>query len=1149
MIKCRMKSPLLVLAGFLCTCGLPCATQAAIIPLVNHSDIWHYHKGTNQPQSDWKTAPVDALHPADWTTGPGGFGFGTSTAETNNCRTILFDSAGTSATNYTTVYLRKSFTVTETPTENQRLFLRMDFDDGFIAWLDGIYLTNRNVTGAPAEPSFTAIASANHECSTGQSGSSPQPPETNDLGLAISRLPAGTHTLAIIGLNVSRTSTDFIQVADLFLETVSPPPGITNGFGGAIAVDTTWYATNAYYTVTNSVTVLSNATLTVEPGVTVRFRQGCGMTIQGCLIADGTASQPITFTRYPGDTTWERLMFVTAANSRLEHCVIEYCNCVGDHKDYYPTSCGSPPVFGPRNYHEAVVVIASHVDLNNCSFTNLPNAGATAEGDALAVIADDPNHPGLASANIIGCSFIRIGQGIHTRFASVLVEDCEFRDKHGDNDDVDLYGESDPPCTVRYNRFFSPSYDDRINPTRCSALIYGNTIYGSTDHGIVLRDLSAPVVFNNVLYNCSNGGISVQNGCEALIVNNTLVNCPNAIKMFDHLDRIAAPYCLSPTSGKATLANNIIWNSTPAFNLAGNAFGTLYAQVSHSDIQGGVNNVSLGANGVLDIGPGNFNLDPLFVAASLTNFHLTTGSPCIDTGTNLSHLDSDLQTLVSFDLDGTPRPLDGNGTGGTAFDIGAYEFLFASADSNGDGIPDGWCQQYGLDPLAPNLASEDPDQDFQNNWQEYLAGTDPTNPSSYKPFAAPFAINSQTRDGTIVWSNASPAGVVSILTATNILGPWQPHENYYTTNPVGQAQVSQVADTLFCRLLAVDLSTNTPGHYTNLLESYGILETVAGRGLSNVDVSQWQPSYEGEWATNVCLSRPHISFGDSRGNVLIVDQRSSSVLKVTPEGRLHTYAGTHIAGNNGDGPALATSLHLNNPNGGWLGTNDVLYVLDTDNAKVRRINPDGIMTTLVTAPFPMGDGRALWVKSDESLLYFGAGDTATHLYKWTPAGGVNLARNDFKELGNIVGDEQTGDLYISDRGANRIYRLSNDNTLTPIAGNGTQSGGGEGFPALQTGLIYPRSVCFLPNGGFFASEHSPGNRIWYIDPAGIIHRWMNGNDANNWRVGDGQWFYANPSAAKVSRVRAVNTDPFGNLIITESNYGYVRRIRFQRMNP
>jgi hypothetical protein len=60
---------------------------------------------------------------------------------------------------------------------------------------------------------------------------------------------------------------------------------------------------------------------------------------------------------------------------------------------------------------------------------------------------------------------------------------------------------------------------------------------------------------------------------------------------------------------------------------------------------------------------------------------------------------------------------------------------------------------------------------------------------------------------------------------------------------------------------------------------------------------------------------------------------------------------------------------------------------------------------------------------------------------------------------------------------------------------------------------------------------------------------MNGSDSNHRRVGDGQWFYANPNTPKVSRVRCVNTDPFGNLIITESNFGYVRRIDFRRMNP
>ncbi len=419
--------------------------------------------------------------------------------------------------------------------------------------------------------------------------------------------------------------------------------------------------------------------------------------------------------------------------------------------------------------------------------------------------------------------------------------------------------------------------------------------------------------------------------------------------------------------------------------------------------------------------------------------------------------------------------------------------------------------------------------------------------------AAPFGIASANGTGGVTWSNAFDAGVVSVLTATNPAGPWQARENYFTTQSVGGATVALTAGHTFSRLLALDISTNTPLQFTNLLQSYGVLGTVAGRGLENDESNQWLPAYEGGWATNACLSRPHIAFGDSHGNVLIVDQRSSSVLRVSPEGRIHTYAGTHIAGNNGDGPAAATNLHLNNPNGGWLGTNDVLYVLDTDNAKLRKIPTNGIMTTLFTASTALGDGRALWVKSDESVAYFGSGPgigaNVTTLNRWTPAEGHTVVRAGFGNLGNVVGDERTGDLYISDRNANRIYRYDTQGTLTPIAGNGTRSGGGDGFPALETGLVLPRSVAFIPNGGYFISEHSPGNRIWYVDPAGIIHLWLNGSDAHHHRVGDGQWFHANPATPKVSRVRSVIPDPFGHLIIVESNYGYVRRIAFQRSEP
>jgi hypothetical protein len=965
-----------------------------------------------------------------------------------------------------------------------------------------------------------------------------------------------------------------------FVTTTTNAFTVAVGLAGTLLSDTTLYASNSPYTVTSNLFVPTGVTLAVEPGVTVNLRRNCGITVSGRLLADGTTNLPISFTRYPGDLNWERILFVKADDSRFRNCVFEYANCAGDHKyAYYATNCAYPMNVAPRNYFEAVVALACHLDFEGCLFTNLfTSDGSLPEGDAIGIFSDDLVHRGPASANIRGCQFRYIGQGVNTRYAYVLVENCYFVGKTGDNDDVELYGESTlyglPTPEVRNNFFDIPCYDDRIHPTRCSAIIHDNVIYGDPSHGdhcIVLRDTCCPIVFNNVLFNSPSGGISIQNGCDALIANNIFYGINSAIKLFDHRDRIVYPYCLSSMSGRATVINCIMWNGNNAVDVSGSAglpFTTFRVDLSYCDIQGGTNSIATGSNPNYSVvwGPGIINTNPLFVDAANRNLRLATNSPCIDAGSpdlgvyvttntyfegtsRLTYaVTNDLGLFVTHDLDAVPRPLDGDGDGMVGFDLGSFEVLHATADSNNDGIPDAWCQRYGLSPIASNMADEDPDHDGQSNRQEYLAGTDPTNATSYPVFAVPLGISIVERDGTIAWTNASPAGVISILTTTNLMAPWQPRENYFTTNPVGQARLKQMSDPTFCKLLATDISTNTPVHYANLLQSYGVLETVAGRGLSNSDTSQWQPGYEGDWATNVCLSRPHIAFGDSRGNVLIVDQRSSSVLKVTPEGRLYTYAGTHIAGSNGDGPDYATNLHLNNPNGGWLGTNDVFYVLDTDNAKVRRISPEGIMTTLFTTT-PMGDGRALWVKSDESAIYFGSGDTATNLNKWTAEGGVTLVRNDFKELGNIVGDERTGNLFISDRGANRVYRLAPNGVLTPIAGNGTTSGGGDGFAALETGLIAPRCVALLPNGGWFTSEHSPGNRIWYVDPAGIIHRWVNGDDANNFRVGDGHWFYENPATPKVSRVRSVIPDPFGHLIIVESNYGYVRRIKFQRMAP
>ena len=338
--------------------------------------------------------------------------------------------------------------------------------------------------------------------------------------------------------------------------------------------------------------------------------------------------------------------------------------------------------------------------------------------------------------------------------------------------------------------------------------------------------------------------------------------------------------------------------------------------------------------------------------------------------------------------------------------------------------------------------------------------------------------------------------------------------------------------------------------FQNLVTSYDDIRTVAGTGQGPVDgVNYWQNSFEGGPAVNAWLSRPHMAMADNANNIYIVDKDSHSVLKVTPDGTIHTVAGTHVAGYNGDGPDVATNLQLKLPNGLWVHPDGVFFVLDTGNGKVRRVDTNGIMSTVITDPSGVingvtngfATGRGLYVRDNDSAIYY---CDNPYVKRWTPSKGIKLLNNNtFTDLGNIIAIPGTNTIMVTDRGASKVYQLYSNGSRVHFAGSGLTVPPIDGTPALLAGLNQVRGAWPL-NGGWLFATHA-GCQVWYMDAAGLIHLFVDG--APGAHAGDGGFFHA--PGPKIAEARSVTVAPNGNIIIVENDGGFVRVINFTNKPP
>ncbi|GAB3960732.1 hypothetical protein GCM10028805_58610 [Spirosoma harenae] len=355
--------------------------------------------------------------------------------------------------------------------------------------------------------------------------------------------------------------------------------------------------------------------------------------------------------------------------------------------------------------------------------------------------------------------------------------------------------------------------------------------------------------------------------------------------------------------------------------------------------------------------------------------------------------------------------------------------------------------------------------------------------------------------------------------------------------------------------IALDGSGNlyiadSENHRVRKVSASGIISTVAGDGNASF-------SGDGGAATAASLKKPTGVAVDGSGNLYIADSENHRIRKVAG-GIITTIVGSGTASFSGDG-GLSTTATLNKPVSVTVDGSGNLYIADLENHRIRKVViSTGIITTVAgngTADFS-GDGgvaTAASLHNPRGVTVDGVGnlyiaDQSNHRIRmvsggiistvagngtpnFTGDGGAATAATLYSPAGLIL--DAGGNLYIADQSNYRIRKVS-AGTISTIAGNGTESYGGDGGAATSASIFSPFGVVVDGGNNLYIADQR-NHRIRKVS-AGIITT-VAGNGTYGFFGDDGP-----ATSANLANPAGLALDGAGNLYLADQSNHRIRKV-------